>query len=43
MLRWTKGAGVDMSGFHNLEAFERRMRADKDVQKVLKHEGVDQK
>ncbi|HET6913782.1 MAG TPA: glutathione S-transferase N-terminal domain-containing protein [Rhodanobacteraceae bacterium] len=43
MLRWAKGAGVDMSGFHNLEAFEQRMRADKGVQKVLKDEGVDQK
>jgi glutathione S-transferase len=41
-LRWAKGTRLDMSGFHNLAAFEQRMRADKDVQKVLKDEGVDQ-
>ena len=33
---------AQLSGFHNLEAFEQRMRADKAVQKVLKDEGVDQ-
>jgi glutathione S-transferase len=43
VLRWAKANNVDLSGFHNLEAFERRMRADKGVQKVLKDEGVDQK
>jgi glutathione S-transferase len=42
MLRWAKTNGVDLSGFHNLAAFERRMRADKAVQKVLQEEGVDQ-
>lgn len=41
-LRWAKATKVDLSGFHNLEAFEQRMRADKGVQKVLKDEGVDQ-
>lgn len=43
MLRWARANKVDLSGFHNLDAFEQRMRADKDVQKVLKDEGVDQK
>jgi glutathione S-transferase len=43
VLRWAKANNVDLSGFHNLEAFERRMRADRGVQKVLKDEGVDQK
>ena len=42
VLRWAKAMNVDLSGFHNLEAFEQRMRADKAVQKVLKDEGVDQ-
>ncbi|HET9835602.1 MAG TPA: glutathione binding-like protein [Rhodanobacteraceae bacterium] len=42
VLRWAKANDLDLSGFHNLEAFEKRMRADKDVQKVLKAEGVDQ-
>lgn len=43
VLRWARAMGVDLSGFHNLEAFEKRMRTDKGVQKVLKDEGVDQK
>lgn len=42
VLRWAKAMHVDLSGFHNLAAFEQRMRADKGVQKVLKDEGVDQ-
>ncbi|MGH8214073.1 MAG: glutathione S-transferase family protein [Rhodanobacteraceae bacterium] len=42
MLRWAKANEVDLSGFPNLAAFERRMRADPGVQKVLKDEGVDQ-
>lgn len=41
-LRWARAMDVDLSGFHNIEAFERRMRADTGVQKVLKDEGVDQ-
>jgi len=41
-LRWAKAMDVDLSGFHNLAAFEQRMRADQAVQKVLKNEGVDQ-
>jgi len=42
MLRWAKANEVDLSGLDNLAAFERRMRADPGVQKVLKDEGVDQ-
>jgi glutathione S-transferase len=42
MLRWAKGTKVDLSGLDNLAKFERRMRADPGVQKVLKAEGIDQ-
>ena len=42
MLRWAKGLKVDLSGLDNLAKFEQRMRADADVQKVLKDEGIDQ-
>jgi glutathione S-transferase len=43
MVRWAKANDVDLSGFDDLAAFERRMRADPGVRKVLKDEGVDQK
>lgn len=42
MLRWAKGTKVDLSGLGNLKKFERRMRADAGVQRVLKAEGIDQ-
>ena len=42
MLRWAKANNVDLAGLHNLAAFEKRMRADEGVQKVLREEGVDQ-
>ena len=43
MLRWAKGAKIDLSGLDNLKKFEQRMRADAGVQKVLKAENIDQK
>lgn len=42
MLRWAKGAKVDLSGLDNLAKFEQRMRADAGVQRVLKAENIDQ-
>lgn len=42
LLRWAKGAKVDLSGLDNLKQFEQRMRADASVQKVLKAERLDQ-
>ena len=42
MLRWAKGAKVDLSGLDNLKKFEQRMRADAGVQRVLKAESLDQ-
>ena len=42
MLRWAKGAKIDLSGLDNLAKFEQRMRADAAVQRVLKAEGIDQ-
>ncbi|MFO1506435.1 MAG: glutathione S-transferase N-terminal domain-containing protein [Lysobacterales bacterium] len=42
MLRWAKGTKVDLKGLDNLARFERHMRADAAVQKVLKAEGLDQ-
>lgn len=42
MLRWAKGAKVDLSGLDNLKKFEQRMRADAGVRRVLKAENVDQ-
>ncbi|TAN08022.1 MAG: glutathione S-transferase family protein [Rhodanobacteraceae bacterium] len=42
MLRWAKGAKVDLSGLNNLKKFEQRMRADAGVQRALKSEGLDQ-
>lgn len=42
LLRWAKGAKVDLSGLENLKQFEQRMRADASVQKALKAERLDQ-
>ena len=42
MLRWAKGAKIDLSGLDNLKRFEQRMLADAGVQRALKAEGLDQ-
>ena len=41
VLRWAKAQAVDLSGLDHLAKFEQRMRADPDVQKVLKEQGID--
>lgn len=41
-LRWARAVKVDLSGLENLKNFEKRMRADPDVQKALKAENLDQ-
>ncbi|MGS1128197.1 glutathione S-transferase family protein [Rhodanobacter sp. UC4437_H4] len=41
-LRWTHAVNVDLGGLANLQAFERRMRADPGVQRALKMQKLDQ-
>lgn len=41
-LRWTHAVNVDLGGLANLQAFERRMRADAGVQRALKMQQLDQ-
>jgi len=43
VLRWARGAKVDLSGLENLKKFEQHMRADAGVQRALKAQGLDQK
>lgn len=42
VLRWARGAKVDLSGLDNLRKFEQRMNADAGVQRALKAQGLDQ-
>jgi glutathione S-transferase len=42
LVRWSRGAKIDLSGLDNLKKFEQRMRADAGVQKALKEERLDQ-
>jgi len=41
-LRWTHAVNVDLGSLVNLQAFERRMRADPGVQRALKMQKLDQ-
>lgn len=41
VLRWARGAGVDLSGLENLDAFARRMRGDAGVRAAMRAEGLD--
>lgn len=41
-LRWTHAVNVDLGSLANLQAFERRMRADPGVQRALKMQKLDQ-
>ena len=40
VMRWTKDAGVDLSGLDNLARFDARMAADPGVQAAMKAEGL---
>jgi glutathione S-transferase len=40
VMRWAKANDVDLSGLDNLERFFQHMLADRDVQKVMKDEGL---
>jgi glutathione S-transferase len=41
MVRWARGAKVDLSGLENLKKFAQRMRADPGVHKAMGAEGLD--
>jgi glutathione S-transferase len=40
MTQWAEGRGIDLSGFANVEAFVRRMKARPAVQDAMKAEGL---